>query len=176
MSGPDSALAYGSYARSRAREIGPCDPVLTHCNSYADGYWTDITRTFIAGGPDARQREMYDAIFSARLAALDAIRPGARGADVDRAAREELTNRGFGSAFKHATGHGVGFAAIDHNARPRLHPASDDRLESGMVFNVEPGLYFEGYGGMRHCDMIALTADGAELLTPFLQSMEEMVQ
>lgn len=167
MSGINSARAHGAYARSTARRLADGDLVLTHCNSYADGYWTDITRTYGVGKINERQDAMYSALFEARRAALDAIRPGAAARDVDAAAREALTGHGFGDAFKHSTGHGVGFAAINHNARPRLHPASNETLEEGMVFNVEPGIYIDGYGGMRHCDMVAVTADGYELLTPF---------
>src|SRR5205807_4344965 len=75
MSGPNSAKAYGAYARSRAKEICITDFVLTHCNSHADGYWTDITRTYCMGPASDRQIEMYAAVFEARDAALDTIRP-----------------------------------------------------------------------------------------------------
>jgi Xaa-Pro aminopeptidase len=167
MSGPNSAKAYAAHQRSTARGIERGDLLLVHCNSYADGYWTDITRTYAIETTNDRQRAMLEAVWAARAAALEAIRPGARAADVDRAARDELTRRRFGREFLHPTGHGVGFAAIDHNACPRLHPKSDDVLETGMVFNVEPGIYFERWGGMRHCDMIALTESGPEVLTPF---------
>jgi Xaa-Pro aminopeptidase len=68
----------------------------------------------------------------------------------------------------------VGFAAIDHAARPRLHPVSEDVLEVGMVFNVEPAVYIDGWGGLRHCDMVAVTSEGAELLTPFQLGMDEL--
>jgi Xaa-Pro dipeptidase len=93
---------------------------------------------------------------------------------VDRAARDELDSRGLGRGFKHPTGHGVGFAAIDHNAIPRLHPRSEDRLEVGMVFNVEPAIYLEGTGGLRHCDMVSVTESGADLLTPFHDTLSEL--
>lgn len=175
MSGANSAQAHGAYARSRLKEIEVNEFVLIHCNSHADGFWTDITRTYCLSYADERKREMYEAVFAARRAAIDTIHPGARAADVDRAARAELTARGFGEAFKHATGHEVGFAAIDHNARPRLHPASTDMLETGMTFNVEPGIYIDGYGGLRHCDMVAVTARGAEILTPFHSSIEDLI-
>jgi len=168
MSGPNAASAYGAYARSRGRSIESGDLVLVHCNSHVDGYWTDITRTFCIGPPHQRQREMYDAVFAARDAALKQIRPGAKAADVDHAAREVMQARGFAQAFKHPTGHGVGFAVIDHNAPPRLHPRSPDVLEEGMVFNVEPGIYVKNEG-MRHCDMVVVTLNGYELLTPFQQ-------
>jgi Xaa-Pro dipeptidase len=176
MSGANSALAWGAYARSRAKRIDPGDLVLVHCNSYADGYWTDITRTYLTGELEHRPQQMYEAVFAAREAALAAIRPGIRAADVDRTAREVLEARGFGPQFKHSTGHGVAFSAISANARPRIHPKSEDRLEIGMVFNVEPAIYFDGYGGIRHCDMVAVSKTGAELLTPFQCSIADLLR
>lgn len=175
MSGICSASAYGAYAISSDRVMHPGELVMVHCNSNIAGYWTDITRTFCLGKPTEQQRQMYDAIAAAREAALKAIRPGARAADVDRAARQVLSDRGFGDQFKHATGHGVGYAAIDHNAHPRLHPQSPDLLEPGMVFNVEPAIYIENTQGMRHCDMVTVTDSGAEVLTPFLSEPREMI-
>ncbi len=138
MSGPNSAAAYAAYQRSRSRRIEAGDLVLIHCNSYVDGYWTDITRTFCLGRPEARKRKMYDAVLAAREAAIDSIQPGVRAAAVDRAAREVLARSGFEKEFKHGLGHGVGFAAINHNASPRLHPASEDVLEAGMVSISNP--------------------------------------
>lgn len=173
MSGPNSALAGAAYARSRLREIKEGDLVLVHSNSYADGYWTDITRTWCAGEPDARAKDIFAAVFAAREAALAAIRPGVHAVSVDRAARQKMQEHGFAAAFKHSAGHGVGFEAINAEARPRLHPASPDVLEPGMVFNVEPGAYFEGYGGVRHCDVVAVTERGYDLLTPFQCNQED---
>ena len=74
MSGANSALASGAYARSRTRRLEAGDLVLVHCNSYADGYWTDITRTYSLGAVDDRQRTIYAAVFAARDAAMEAIR------------------------------------------------------------------------------------------------------
>lgn len=174
MSGPNSAAACGAYARSRQRPLARGDLVLVHCNSYVDGHWTDVTRTYCLGQPDERKRAMYAAVAEARQAALAAIRPGVKAADVDKAARSVLQARGFGDAFKHSTGHGVGFSAINANARPRLHPKSDDVLQTGMIFNVEPAVYFDGYGGLRHCDVVALTDRGPEVLTPFQGDMQQL--
>ncbi len=167
MSGPNSATASGAYARSRARRLAENDLVLVHCNSYADGYWTDVTRTYCLGRMDEKQRKLYDAVAEAVRVARTMIRPGVRAAEVDRAARDVLRRHGYGKEFTHSTGHGVGFSAINAHAWPRLHPQSPDVLETGMVFNVEPAIYLEGYGGIRHCDMVALTADGVEELAPF---------
>jgi Xaa-Pro dipeptidase len=118
---------------------------------------------------------MYEAVFAARDAALRAIAPGKNASEIDHAARSVLESRGFGPAFKHSTGHGVGFSAIDADALPRLHPKSSDVLETGMVFNVEPAIYLDEVGGIRHCDMVAVTANGAELLTPFFTRPEDLI-
>ena len=94
---------------------------------------------------------------------------------MDAAARSVLAGRGYGEAFKHSTGHGVGFAAINHNARPRLHPRSDEVHRANMVFNVEPAVYLEGYGGVRHCDVVAVGPAGAEVLTPFQSAAGDLI-
>lgn len=175
MSGPNSAEAGGAYARSRLRKLQAGDLVLVHCNSYADGWWTDITRTYSLGAPDDAAHRMYEAVFHARDAALKTIRPGVRACDVDCAARDQIAARGFADAFPHSTGHGVGFAAISANARPRIHPRSEEVLEPGMVFNVEPAIYVKGFGGVRHCDMVAVTDSGVEVLTPFQSNLADLV-
>lgn len=167
MSGPNSATADAAYARTRHRTVESGDLVMVHCNCAYDGWWTDITRTFVAGDPQPEYKKMRAAIADAREAALAVIRPGVLGKQVDHAARQVLEKAGYGSNFTHATGHGVGFAAANGNGHPRIHPCSDDRLEESMTFNVEPAIYFKGRYGMRHCDMVAVTADGAEVLTDF---------
>lgn len=175
MSGPNSAEAGGAYARSRARPLCRGELVLVHCNSYADGYWVDVTRTYSLGEPTARHRAMFDAVLSARKAALSVALPGVKASEVDRAAREVLAAAGFGPYFTHPTGHGVGFAAIDPNAWPRIHPESDDLLEEGMVFNIEPAVYLEGDCGIRHCDVVALLSSGPVVLTPFQTTLDELI-
>ncbi len=165
MSGPNSATASAAYARTRQRKIEAGDLVMIHANTCADGYWTDITRTYTAGTPSHRQETMRSAICGARKAALKIVRPGVAACEVDRAARDVMSAHGFGDAFKHSTGHGVGFAAANANALPRIHPHSPDVLEEGMTFNLEPAAYFDGYGGMRHCDIVALTSDRATVIT-----------
>ena len=167
MSGPNSAKASGAFAHTSQRHILEGDLVLLHANTGADGYWTDVTRTFVAGEASEKHREMRAAIDDARMAALRAIRPGVRAADVDAAARQAMERHGMGKAFRHSTGHGVGYAAANPNGLPRLHPKSPDILEEGMTFNVEPAAYFDGFGGMRHCDVVVVSAVGADVLTNF---------
>ncbi len=167
MSGPNSAKAAAAFARTRDRKLEMGDLVMIHGNTCADGYWTDITRTYTVGEPSGRQTEIRKAIMQARAAGLKAIRPGVAACDVDHAVREVMKEHGLGEAFKHAAGHGVGFAAANPNGAPRIHPLSPDVLEAGMTFNLEPAAYFDGYGGMRHCDLIAVKEDGAKVLTQF---------
>ncbi len=169
MSGPNSATAAAAYARTRQRHIEAGDLVMIHANTCGDGLWTDVTRNHTAGGEVVERHEsMRAAITEARKAALAAIRPGVTAKAVDAAARGVMRAHGFDDkVFKHATGHGVGYAAANANALPRIHPASPDVLEAGMTFNVEPAAYFAGYGGMRHCDVVAVTADGVEVLTDY---------
>jgi Xaa-Pro aminopeptidase len=176
MSGHNSAKAYRAYAQSSRRKLEAGDFVLVHCNSYVDGFWTDITRTYCLGEPNERQREMYVAVLFASAAATDAIRPGIPARDIDQVVRDELARRGFGQSFVHSAGHGVGFAAIDHNARPCLHPKSGGHLQANMVFNVEPAIYSEKFGGLRHCNMIAVTDGRAEILTSFHSCLEELIR
>jgi Xaa-Pro aminopeptidase len=167
MSGPNSATADAAYARTRQRVIEEGDLVMIHANTCADGYWTDLTRTYVAGKPEDRQCDMRAAIDEARTTGLRAIHPGTNGQQVDHAVRSTMEVHGFGKAFKHAAGHGVGFAAANPNGRPRIHPLSADVLETGMTFNLEPAAYFQGYGGMRHCDVVAVTRDGVKVMTEF---------
>jgi Xaa-Pro aminopeptidase len=167
MSGPNAAKAAGAYARTRRCVIEEGDLVMIHANTVGDGYWTDITRTFIAGRPSGEQQKMREAIKEARIAALAAIAPDVGAKLVDKAARDVLKKHGFGVEFKHATGHGVGFAAANPDALPRIHPLSPDVLMAGMTFNIEPAIYIDGIGGMRHCDVVACIDSGVEVLTDF---------
>lgn len=174
MSGPNSAQAYAAFQQTSSRTIEDGDFILLHCNSYCGGFWTDITRTFSMGRLDAEEAAITKAVIDATQAAITTVRPGVRASAVDKAARDVLNARGYGKAFKHATGHGVGFAAINHDALPRIHPLSDEVLERGMVFNIEPAVYITGMGGMRQCNMVAVTDDGVELLTGFQNKARDL--
>jgi Xaa-Pro aminopeptidase len=175
MSGPNSARAYAAFQQSGSRSLTAGDFALVHCNSYCGGFWTDITRTYLLGEPSAQKAEMTEAVIDAGREALEVVRPGIKASAVDDAARRVLSRRGFGKAFKHATGHGVGFSAIDHNALPRIHPLSAETLEQGMVFNIEPAVYIADLGGVRQCNVVAVTHAGAELLTPFHNQPGQLV-
>ena len=167
MSGPNSATASAAYARTRSRILQGEDLVMMHCNSYADGFWTDITRTYTLGVPDEKKKKIYEAVHEARDAAFAIIKPGIRAAEVDSTTRGVVEKFGLGALLRHGTGHGVGYSPMSAYSRPRIHGGSPDILEEGMVFNVEPAVYEEGYGGVRQCNMAAVSKTGVELLTPF---------
>ena len=162
-SGPD--LAHGwQYFRSRTRVVEPNDVVMLELGTVADGYWSDHTRTVVAGAATQRQREAYEAVRAAGRAAFAAAAPGAPGGDVDAAARASCSESGF-TQFPHHTGHGVGFRY--HESRPQLVPGGAHVLAENMVIVTEPGIYEnELNGGFRYEDNAVVTAAGAvELVT-----------
>lgn len=171
MSGPNGAKAYRQFQQTSSRAIEAGDFVLVHLNSYADGYWTDVTRTFVAGSLNAHHHEIYAAVLVGLEAGLRAIRAGARACDVDAAARTVLRERGYGEEFKHGLGHGVGFKAIYHSEPPVLDPGSTDVLEAGMVHNVETGIYTKELG-VRIADVVVVRHDRVERLSTIRRDTE----
>ena len=127
-----------------------------------NGYSSDMTRTVALGGLGREAVRVYHAVLEAQQAAIAAVRPGIRAAEVDRQARMVLQQHGLEKAFVHSTGHGVG---LEIHEPPRLGRREKTRLESGMVITIEPGVYLEGFGGVRIEDMVAVTPAGCEILT-----------
>lgn len=126
------------------------------------GYCADMTRTLFVGEPSERMRGVYAAVLEAQQQALATVRPGITGKELDAVARKVLERRGFGEAFVHSLGHGVG---IDVHEAPTLSPRSDDVLEPGMLVTIEPGAYLPGVGGVRIEDLVLVTSDGCETLS-----------
>lgn len=125
-------------------------------------YVSDITRTFVCSAPSARQREMHEVVLRAQEAALDAIRHGVRGAEVDAAARSIIDSSRFKNRFIHSTGHGLGLCAHDPGS---ISSARDMELREGMVLTVEPGVYVKSIGGVRIEDDVLVTKRGCRVLT-----------
>ncbi len=175
LSGPNSAKAFGPYPHSRTRRIETGDIVILHCSTYADGYWADVWRTYSAGPLRDPVGKMFTAGFAARDAVLSSIGPGVRASELNRIAVDIYDRHGLSHCVKHALGYGTGFQPLDHMARPRLHPKSDDVLEPGMVLKLEPGLYGQECGGFHRGDVVAVTDDGADVLTRFHWGCEDSV-
>jgi Xaa-Pro dipeptidase len=169
MSGPRAAAAYKPHLLSTQRKMEPGDLALLELATVADGWWSDLTRTRVAG--DARPEDLvrWQAVVNAQQAAISVIRPGVLASQVDRAGREVIEKAGLGRYFIHHTGHGLGLRY--HEPEPFLHPSVDAPLESGMVTSVEPGIYIPGWGGMRCEDNILVTETGAEILSEYTREL-----
>lgn len=158
-SGARSALPHGVASE---KEIQSGDFVTLDFGAYYKGYASDITRTVAVGEPSEQLKEIYAIVLEAQMAAVDQIKPGMTGAEADAVARDIISSKGYGDAFGHSTGHGLG---LEVHESPRLSVTSDKPLESGMVVTVEPGIYLPGVGGVRIEDDILLTDSGNERLT-----------
>jgi Xaa-Pro aminopeptidase len=164
-SGPNGALPHG---RATKREIDANTLVVIDAGCYVDGYASDCTRTFATGDLPDELARAYAVCLRAQLDALDAVRTGARGRDVDAVSRRPIEEAGWGERYGHGLGHGVGL--LVHEA-PTLRPESEDVLEAGNVFSIEPGIYLEGEGGVRIEDLVVATDDGCEILTTFTKEL-----
>ncbi len=158
-SGPRSAWP---HARPSSKRIEKNELVVLDQGAILRGYCSDMTRTVFLGRPPKKVRQLYSAVLEAQEAAKLAVRPGVEAEAVDRAARKLLHNRGFASYFTHSTGHGLG---LEVHEMPRLGRGERTLLEEGMVVTVEPGVYLEGFGGIRIEDDVVVTSNGAQVLT-----------
>lgn len=134
------------------------------------GYRSDLTRVFLTGKPTKHIERVYQTVLAAQKAAIAAIRPGAKCADVDKIARGMIDVAGFGKFFGHGLGHGFG---LDIHESLRMSPLSGQVFEPGMVVTVEPGVYLPGKFGVRIEDDILVTQDGCEILTKVPREFEE---
>jgi Xaa-Pro aminopeptidase len=162
-SGPNGALP---HYRAGDRRLGAGDLVVLDFGGVLDGYCCDLTRTVAVGAPGPDALRVYEAVRDAQAAAIAAVRPGIAASAVDRAARAVLEARGLGPNFGHGTGHGLGLEVHEAPRVTRPRPDLDAvALAPGMVFTIEPGAYLPGWGGVRIEDDVAVTGDGAEVLT-----------
>lgn len=159
-SGPNGASPHHEVS-DRVIEAG--DPVVVDIGgTTADGYCSDSTRTYLVGGrPDPRFVDFYAVLLAAQAAGVSAVRPGVTAESVDARTRGVIERAGFGAAFVHRTGHGIGLATHED---PYLVAGSTVALEPGMAFSVEPGIYFPGRHGARIEDIVVVTEDGVERL------------
>jgi len=125
-------------------------------------YVSDITRTFVCSSPNKKQKEMYEVVLEAQLAAIDVVRDGAKGKEVDKAARDIIERSKFKGRFIHSTGHGLGISVHDPGG---LSQQRDLDLKTGMVLTIEPGVYIKDFGGVRIEDDILVTKTRAHILT-----------
>jgi len=173
-SGPNAALP---HARPTERILSEGDLVVLDFGGVYDSYCVDLTRTVSIGPASARARQVHAAVLNGHDQALAAVRPGASRFAIDEAARTVLDSEGMGAAFGHGTGHGLG---LEVHEDPRITrrradvDSQDEALAAGMVFTIEPGAYFPGWGGVRIEDDVVVTPRGAELLTDVTTTLLEI--
>jgi len=169
-SGPRSALP---HARSTSRTVERGEWLVVDFGAQVRGYCSDITRTFVVGGrADDRQRAVYEVVRQAQERARSGIQPGMTGREADGLAREVIAREGMGDAFGHSLGHGLG---LEVHEAPRLSQTNEAVLPVGAVVTVEPGVYFEGWGGVRIEDDVVLRTEGPECLSDGRTELIELI-
>ncbi|MGH2462637.1 MAG: M24 family metallopeptidase [Candidatus Limnocylindria bacterium] len=157
-SGPNAASPHHTPGD---RVIQGGDAIVLDIGGTANGYASDTTRTAFIGVPPEEFQDLYAVLQEAQAAACDAVKPGIAARDVDRVAREIITEAGYGALFTHRTGHGIG---LETHEEPYLVESNPDPLREGDAFSVEPGIYVEGRWGARIEDIVVCTAAGGERL------------
>lgn len=153
-SGPNSA---SPHHEPGARVIGPGEAVVCDFGGTMAGYCSDITRTVFTGEPSTELAEMYALLQDAQAAAVAAATVGTACEDVDRVARERIAAGGYGDAFIHRTGHGIG---LEEHEDPYIVSGNSEQLVAGHAFSVEPGIYLAGRHGARIEDIVVATGAG----------------
>ena len=159
-SGPRSAWP---HARASSRRLRRGEFVILDLGAILAAYSADMTRTIYLGSPTRRARKLYESVAEAQQEAVGRLRPGMSGNEADAVARDALARRWLDQYFTHTTGHGVG---LEVHERPRLARSDQTPIPAGAVVTVEPGIYVEGYGGVRIEDTVLVCDQGAEILTP----------
>jgi Xaa-Pro aminopeptidase len=160
VGGPNTAVP---HAVPSDRPIRDDELVLFDIGSKVRGYCSDMTRTFCVESAPPQLGEVWHVVRDAQLTAKDAVRPGMTGAEVDAIARKLIERAGYGDAFIHGLGHGIGLEV--HEPPWITSTRGNDVLTPGMVFTIEPGIYLQGIGGVRIEDIVLLTEGGAEVLS-----------
>jgi Xaa-Pro dipeptidase len=161
LSGPKTASPHG---KPGDRKIQKGDFVLFDLGVIYKGYCSDITRTVSFGEPSDAQKEVYETVRKAEQDAVDAVKPGVRAMDLDKIARDVITQAGYGEFFTHRLGHGLGISVHEF---PSVTGNNEMELIEGMVFTIEPGIYDPSITGVRIEDDVVVTKDGGEVLTKY---------
>jgi Xaa-Pro aminopeptidase len=147
------------------------DILVTGAGADIGGYYSELERTMIVGYPTAKQTRLFNVMVKAQDAAIEALGPGVKCADVDKAANRVLHDAGHRDLIRHHTGHGIG---LQGHEPPWLDQGNQAELKPGMVVSIEPGIYELGYAGFRHSDTALITGDGHELITYYPRDIESL--
>ncbi|WP_042345360.1 M24 family metallopeptidase [Bacillus massiliigorillae] len=166
LTGTNAASPHGVPGNTK---IQKGDLVLFDLGVVYEGYCSDITRTVAYGDINDKQKEIYDTVLQAQLAAIEASKPGALCSEIDLAARKYIADKGYGEYFPHRLGHGLGISVHEY---PSLTETNALPLQEGMVYTIEPGIYVPNVAGVRIEDDIYVTANGCEILTKFPKTLQ----
>ena len=159
------------HARPSAKVVERGELLLLDFGAQRGGYCSDLTRTVVLGKSSREQREIYDIVRGANAEASSRVRAGMSGQDADALARRYIEDRGYGAAFGHSLGHGLG---LEVHEAPRLARTVEAVLGGGAVVTIEPGIYRAGWGGIRIEDDVHLARGGPEILTDFTRELLEV--
>jgi Xaa-Pro aminopeptidase len=151
------------HARASRKSLQKQEFVIVDVGAIIDGYAADMTRTLYLGKPGRRVRSLYNAVLTAQERGVETLGKGVRAGDIDSAVRRSLARKALDRHFTHSTGHGVG---LEVHERPHLGRGMRTRIDAGCVVTVEPGIYLEGFGGVRIEDTVLVSEAGPEILTP----------
>lgn len=159
-------VAYGrscGHAHHKPGQTAPApgDCIMIDAGARLNGYRSDMTRTMFYQAVSDEMRNIYEVVREAQMTAMDAVRPGVRFCDIDKAGRDIIARHGYGEYFTHRIGHNIG---IDGHEFPDVGGANTMEILPGMVFSVEPGIYIPSMGGVRIEDLVAVTGNGRECL------------
>ncbi len=168
ISGARTSLPHGVPTE---KKIEKGDFVTLDFGCVLDGYCSDMTRTVVVGKATEEQKKIYNTVKIAQQMALDFIKSGIKGCDADKVARDYIASKGYGEYFRHSLGHGVGLLVHE---LPNLSPRSEMVLLPNMVVSCEPGIYIPDFGGVRIEDLVCVTKDGCQNLSPVTKELIEL--
>lgn len=145
--------------------------VIVDIGGLDNDYCSDMTRSFFIGHPDEEYIKIYNLVLEANLAAIKAAKPGVKLCDIDKAARDVITNAGYGEFFTHRTGHGIG---ISVHELPDVSSSSEAIATEGMIFSIEPGIYLPGKYGVRIEDLVLVTKEGCKVLNNYPKELKTL--
>lgn len=167
-SGKRSSLPHGVASN---KTVSPGDVITLDFGCIYRGYCSDMTRTFVLGKANKRQKQIYNIVLDAQKTSLEGVKPGITGAELDQIAREIITDNGYGQYFGHGLGHGVG---LEVHELPNINVRGNEPLKPGMILTIEPGIYIPDFGGVRIEDLVLVTENGYRVLSKSTKNLIEL--
>ena len=144
------------------KQISNGEAITIDMGAKLNGYCSDLTRTIFIGKPDEKFKKIYNIVLRSQLISIETAKDGMTGEEIDKISRDIISEEGFGEYFGHSLGHGVG---LEIHENPGVGPNSKNEITPGMVYTIEPGIYIDGWGGIRIEDMVLMTDNGNKLLS-----------